>query len=383
MLLNIISLFTGFVCFALGLFFLSSKGNNSRINFYFKLILTLFGFIRFEFALETLGIISTPFSPLRSRTSFALFLAPVFYLFFDKLYRQEAPAKKDLLYFIPTILTILLIDFSLSFDLNTYKYVTSINYLLYFLSILFLSHHYLMKRKFNSQKTKYLQSIKFWAIINIFLLTSIMFIGVYLLFIIEDRYQVMQQFYKYSSFTWLFIIYYLFKNPFIIFGERYLINNIQISKKEDFKIWELKALKGIEKKDLSIYRNCKENIAAIILEISKLEHNEAIISKETLKIDYLARTIKIPKSHMEFIFKYHCYYSVNDYINLVKIKYVLRLLDSRYLDHKTINSLTEKALFTSRTAFFINFKKFVGVPITTYLNKIEACPERYLPYVYK
>ena len=143
----------------------------------------------------------------------------------------------------------------------------------------------------------------------------------------------------------------------------------------------LKINKKNRKKDLPLYKNCKDNIASLIFEIRKLEDNEAIISKETLKIDFLTKSLKTPKSHLEFVFKYHCHYSANEYANLIKIKYALRLIDAGYLNTKTINSLAEKTLFSARTTFFANFKKFIGIPITTYLNQTGATPEKYQIYV--
>lgn len=381
MLLNIISLFTGFISICLGVFILFNKENKSKTNFYFIIILLLFGFTRFEFTLETLGIINPIFNPLRFRSSFALFLIPVFYLFLDKIIKQQAQTIKDLYYFIPTISSLIIIEVSPFINLDTHKYISLINFLGYYLSIFYQFRTYFYIKKSDFQTTKYLQSVKTWTLMVLFLFTTIIILGITFLFVVENRIQIMQNFYKYSSFAWLFIFYYLFKNPIIIFGEQYLIKNIQISKKEDFLIWSLTANRKTEKKDLPLYKNCKDNIANLIFEIRKIEDNEAIISKETLKIDFLTKSLKAPKSHLEFVFKYHCQYSANDYVNLIKIKYALRLIDSGYLNSMTINALAEKTLFSARTTFFSNFKKFMGVPITTYLNQTGATPEKYQIYL--
>lgn len=381
MLLNIISLFTGFISICLGVFILFNKENKSKTNFYFIIILLLFGFVRFEFTLETLGIISTNINPLRFRASLGLILIPVLYLFLYKLIKQQAQSIKDLYYFIPTISSLIIIEVSPSINLDTHKYISLFYFSGYFLSILYQFRLYFYIKKSDFQTTKYLQSIKTWTLIVLFLFTAIIILGILLLFVVENKIQIMQNFYKYSSFAWLFIFYYLFKNPIIIFGEQYLIKNIQISKKEDFLIWSLIANRKIETKDLPLYKNCKENIATIIFEIRKLEDKESIVNKEALKIDFLAKTIQIPKSHIEFVFKYHCHYSANDYVNLIKIKYALKLIDSGYLNTKTINSLAEKTLFSARTTFFANFKKFIGIPITTYLNQTGVAPEKYQSYL--
>lgn len=362
-------------------FFLFNKENKSKTNFYFIIILLLFGLIRFEFSLETLGIISTNTNPLRFRASLGLILIPVLYLFLHKLIKQQAQSIKDLYYFIPTILSLIIIEISPIINLDTHKYISLINFAAYYLSILYQFRILFYIKKCDFQTTKYLQSIKAWFLIVLFFFTTIIILGITILFVVENRIQIMQNFYKYSSFIWLFIFYYLFKNPIIIFGEKYLINNILISKKEDFLIWSLTANRKTEEKDLPLYKNCKDNIANLIFEIRKIEDNELIISKETLKLDFLTKFLKTPRSHLEFVFKYHCQYSVNDYVNLIKIKYALRLIDSGYLNSMTINALAEKTLFSSRTTFFLNFKKFMGIPITTYVNQTGVTLEKYQIYL--
>jgi AraC-like DNA-binding protein len=381
MLLNILSLFIGFISICLGTFIWLNKQNKSKTKFYFIIILLLFGFIRFEFTLETLGIISNNLNPLKFRASPALVVIPVIFLFLSKLIKQKAPSVNDLYYFIPTVFVIILIEATTYINLEIYKYISIIYFTVYFFAISYQFQFYFYKKKFDYQTNKYLQSIKKMVLIFLLLLIIIIILVIMILFETGDRIQIMTNFYKYSSFIWLFVFYFFFENPIIIFGEQYLMQNIQISKKEDFLIWSLSAIKKIETKDLAVYKNCMDNITNIIFGIRKLEDNEAIVSREALKIDFLAKKTQIPKSHLEFVFKYHCHYSTNDYVNLIKIKYALSLIDSGYLNTMTINSLAEKTLFSARTTFFTNFKNFMGIPITTYINQTSIAPKKYQSYL--
>lgn len=381
MFLNLISLFVGLLSISLGLFILFHKEQKSKPNFYFIVILLLFGLIRVEFTLETLGIISNTLNPLKFRASIGLGLVSLLYFFLHKLINQQTASVKDLYYFVPSIFILLFIEFSKAINFATFKYISLFYFSAYFVSVLYQFRLYFFKKKLDFQTVRYLQSIKIWAILILLIFIVLFLLEISLLFTGGNKIQVMQNFYKYSSIAWLFIFYYLLKNPIIIFGEEYLIKNIQIKKKEDFIIWSLMALRKIEQKDLPLYKNCKDNISKLIFEIKKLENKEAFINKEAFKIDFLAKSIQTPKSHLEFVFKYHCHFSANDYVNLIKIKYALKLIDAGYLNSKTINSLVEKTLFNSRTTFFANFKKFMGIPITTYLNQTGASPEKYQAYL--
>jgi AraC-like DNA-binding protein len=381
MLLNIISLFTGFICFSLGIFILSNKYKNNKTNIYFILILIVFGLVRFEYALDALNITAYNFNLLKHKASFSALLIPIFYLFFDKLIKQKTVNIKDLYYFAPTILVIISTEFSLMMNSDFYKYTNSIYNLGYFSIILKQLHHYFYQKKFDLKTTKYLQSIKTWAIIMLLLLTFIVILGLLVSFIKEDKNEMIQGFYQYSTFAWLYIFYYMFRNPVIVFGEQYLMKHIEVANKEDFLIWSKIALQKIEEKDLSVYIKCKEQIQNHIFNIKRLELDDQLLNKQVLKLDFLSKHLSIPKSHLEFMFKYHCHYSTNDYINLIKIRYALRLIANGYLNDMTINSLAEKTLFSARTTFFINFKKFMGIPITIYLNQKGVVPEKFKIYV--
>lgn len=381
MLLNIISLFTGFVCFSLGFFILFNKDKNKKTNIYFIVILILFGLIRFEFTLETLNIIPYNFNPLKHKASSLALAIPIFYLFFDKLIKQDIANKKDLYYFAPAIFVIIITEISLIMNLDFFKYISLAYYIGYFLMILNQLYDYFYQKKFDLKTTKYLQSIKTWIMITLLLLSFILILGLLFLFIKEDKKEMIQGFYQYSSFAWLYIFYYMFTNPVIVFGEKYLMKHIDIVEKEDFLIWSKIELHKIEEKDLSVYNKCKEQIQNHIFNINRLELDDQLLNKQSLKLDFLSKHLSIPKSHVEFLFKYYCNYSTNDYINLIKIKYALRLIANGYLENMTINSLAEKTGFSARTTFFINFKKFIGIPITIYLNQKGVAPEKFKIYV--
>jgi AraC-like DNA-binding protein len=131
---------------------------------------------------------------------------------------------------------------------------------------------------------------------------------------------------------------------------------------------ELTYLLGVEQKDRKVYDVIFPKIDTILLDIQLLQKNISIISKTTLTTKTMAQELKIPKHHLDIIFKYYCHYSVNDFSNLIKINYAVLLIKKGYLKKHTVASLGEESLFNSRYTFSQNFKKFIGVSVSEYVT---------------
>jgi AraC-like DNA-binding protein len=173
-----------------------------------------------------------------------------------------------------------------------------------------------------------------------------------------------------SAFTslWLLVLIYMFKNPIVLFGESYLLKNIELNDPQEFLVWSRKPLKIVEEKDKIVYNTILKRIGFIIADIQILQKSDEILSTTTFTTDTLAKQLKIPRRHLEFVFKYFCHYSISDFGNLVKVNYAVSLINDGYLDSYTVESLGEKCLFNSRFTFSKNFKKFIGVSVSDFVN---------------
>jgi AraC-like DNA-binding protein len=217
------------------------------------------------------------------------------------------------------------------------------------------------------EKSNY-NTIRTW----VFLMTIITFLLVvysnYFLFSETKPRINLNVFYRFSSLLWLVTIIYMFRNPIIIFGEHHLIKSLQKNAHQDIVIWNTKPLRLIENKDRLLYSTIFNTIDSIILDIQKLQRSIPVISTTTLTAKTIAQELKIPKSHLDLVFKYYCHYSVNDFSNLVKVNFALTLINEGYLKSYTVASLGEKCLFNSRFTFSKNFKKFIGISVSDFVN---------------
>lgn len=343
-----------------------NPSRNHKTNIYFIVILILVGVQRFIYALEILGFVQDTYSPLKKNLRLGFFIVPVYYLFFKRLIQGFDKLKTELLHFIiPTVL----------FVINLLYINSVINRLLfliysslYFILILILLKDFIYRKNTSMLHRKSYREIKTWLILMIILTFVLIIYSNYFLFSESSSQITLGTFYKYSSSLWLLVLIYMFKNPIVLFGESYLLKNIELNDPQEFLVWSRKPLKTVEEKDKILYNNILKRIDFIIADIQILQKSDEMLSTTTFTADTLAKQLKIPRRHLEFVFKYYCHYSINDFGNLVKVNYAVSLINDGYLNSYTVESLGEKCLFNSRFTFSKNFKKFIGVSVSDFVN---------------
>ena len=369
MLLDIISLFTGFLFLFVILLMLINPIKGNKRNIYFILILFISGYHRFFNGFNSLSILHLDFTLLNNKPVIVFYIVPIYYLFFYRIMIMDFVIRKELLHFIfPTALLII-----------NYWYINfklySILYLFY--SIIYLIMLFVKVKTFFYTKNQTIlgkmnkKVIKTWLILMLVITVLNLVYSLFLSFSDVSNQNITRDYLKYSSLLWFLPFFYIFSNPVILFGEEYLLKNLKKLNYKDHLIWRKKPLKIIDENDKKLYENIFDKISMIILGIQSLQKSIPVVSKKTLTAKIIAEELNIPKKHVTFIFKYYCHYSVNDFSNLIKINYALTLINEGYLKEYTIESLGEKCLFKSRFTFSQNFKKFVGTSVSEYGNAIS------------
>ena len=167
-------------------------------------------------------------------------------------------------------------------------------------------------------------------------------------------------FYVVTSAVWFFLFGYIFLNPIILYGRIILLKSI-VQEESSFDIWKFNPTRPVEQKHLYIKTALIESSTDLIYKLIKIQEDDQLIKENNYSIDFLSSRLAVPKSHLIYLFNYHCTYRGNDYINLIKVLKAQRLLKAGYLEHKTIESLAQECNFNSRITFFKNFKKETGV----------------------
>ena len=366
MFLNVLSLLVGFLCLFVVLLMFLNPNPNRRTNGYLIVILMVVGLQRFLYSIEALGFTEIIFSPLKIKPILVFYIVTVYYLFFSRLINSTSSFKKELLHFIlPTVLIVVNFWY-VNYSLFSFFYL--LYSIVYFIFIVGKVREFFYRKNQSMLGKMSSQTIKTWLLLM--LAVSFLLIIYSNCFLFSDLYYkiILSEFYRYSSLIWFVILLYMFKNPVLIFGELNLLKSVQKNTPQDIIIWNAKPLRVIEDKDKLLYNAIVDKIDSLILDIQTLQKSVPIISSTTLTTKAIAQELKIPKSHLDLVFKYYCHYSVNDFSNLVKVNYALSLINDGYLKSYTVASLGEKCLFNSRFTFSKNFKKFIGVSVSDFVG---------------
>lgn len=365
MALIVLSLLVGFLCvFLVLLLSISRTAISFKANPYFTLILIIVGLQRFANALHGIELTTENFSILNKLPILAFYFVPIYYLFFIRQLKQFHSLKKELLHFLIPSIFLIINNWYVNFDLFGLIYI--IYSTAYFTVIILKLKNYILKKNVSIYENIEGRKIKSWLLLMF--ITSVVTLGFTFTIVLSglDFEISLSNFYVYTSLLWFLTLFYTFVNPVIIFGEKYFVKHIHDNSYKEFKIWSTKPIESIQSKDQKLYTSISLKLDAIILTIKKLQDQTKIISKETLTTKVIAQELKLPKSHIDLIFKYHCNYSVKEFSNLIKIKYALKLIRDGYLSNYTIESLSEKCLFNSRYTFYQNFKKYVGISVNEF-----------------
>jgi AraC-like DNA-binding protein len=90
-----------------------------------------------------------------------------------------------------------------------------------------------------------------------------------------------------------------------------------------------------------------------------------------LSISDLALKLKMPKSHLSFIFKYHSTISFSDFKKLIRIQDAIALIDDGYLKTNTFDSLSKEVGFSTYNTFYTAFKEVTSKAPQEYVNGLS------------
>jgi AraC-like DNA-binding protein len=299
-------------------------------------------------------------NPFEQSLLFAFFIPPIYYLFFEGLLHQKFSRKSLPLHFG---LSLLLVSLSLGLDWN--KSINQTVFLVYSsgysTGLIVLVWRYLTKRK-SQREQVYFKSIRVWAYL---MMVAFLLIYGFANFIygkaLEDTQEkVLGEFYGLTSFLWLFICFYLLRNPRILYGELRLLEHINAVVPEEIAIWRSKKKGQTDPQDLNVEKQIAPRLEALIFSLKSMEQawSEELLEVPSLKS--LSFQLDCPQSHLKYLFKYYGNFTFGEYVNVLRINYAITLIRKGYLLTHTIDSLSKKTLFVSGNTFYLNFKKLMG-----------------------
>ncbi|MFL9831166.1 AraC family transcriptional regulator [Flavobacterium sp. ST-87] len=127
----------------------------------------------------------------------------------------------------------------------------------------------------------------------------------------------------------------------------------------------------INNEDWQLKERVENNLPAYIrkVEIMALEH--FCFRNPCVSMRDFAIRLEIPKSHLIYLFKYHCSINFIEFKKTVRVYDTISLIESGYLNLNTIESLSEKTGFPSYSAFLISFKEITDVSPQEYNTIVQ------------
>ena len=356
MILDLISLLASFLCLIVVLMILQSVRFNKKINIPFIVIIIFVGMQRFQSSLTNLNLLDLK-SPFESFPFYSLFFIPLFLFFFKESVGDKSTSFKDLIHFILPIILIIFrkLEFLPGQISRLVFFIFTLSYWILILSII-IKYYKRTLSKYSFSKINFK-----WLILVFSNVSLIMFFLNYTVIYwkLNQTDMSLDKFYRGSSILWAVALLYLILNPVIVFGKDYLQNQL-ILKSKLFSSWSYKTIKKTETKDQILLKKVNKSIPELIYKLKLLEQDFNFLMQKKITTKSLSNKLKIPNSHLKFVFKYHCKLSFHEYFNLLKIALAIELIGQGFLNDRTIESLSDTCHFESRNTFYKNFKKFTG-----------------------
>jgi AraC-like DNA-binding protein len=111
-----------------------------------------------------------------------------------------------------------------------------------------------------------------------------------------------------------------------------------------------------------------------IAQIEAYMTDQEVFLNPKITLTQISATLQIPIKDLSYIINNHFEVRFNDYINQYRINYFSKMLNDAYLNNYTIDSLIQKAGFSSKSSFHAAFKKIHHCTPSQYiLNQKANC----------
>ena len=358
--------------------------NNIYVNTYLSLYFFL-GSLRFlMFALNSV-IINEPNIADYAFTTLAW---PLLFLYFKSLSynKQVINLKSDLKHLVLPIFLFILVCFKSYLREDVVITLTKLGVpivTIYTLGYCFWSYSLLKNNLWKKKSTfKPLQkkdiAIRKWSKFLFFLFTLIL-IRFLVNPIINQEFKFFStnnNFLAFGALMWIVVYVKLLTSPEFLFG--YEVFQDKINKyKIDFIVFDNQWNKPItfeitNKKDLILKAIINSKYIDYIESIENISQNTDLFLKQGVKAEDLANKMKIPKSHVVFIFKYYSKINFAGFKRNIRIKKAIQLIQDGYLTTNIMETLSKEIGFSTYSSFFKNFKETTGNSPLEYLQKVNG-----------
>jgi len=385
MLLNFFYLFTsifGFVViYLLGCKFKSKGNSNAYLIIFFFLSSIRFFFYGFTFVpFVSQKVIY--FDILFNVTSW-----PCLYLYFNNLLNNRNSIRlKEMFHFIiPLVLFFcfciksVVVSNIMELSKAAFFIVISLN-CFYFYSSYQLLLNNVWKRKSNILliNSQFIVLRKWTKLL--FLLFSLMSIRVLIKVVLNDLtfwYSNHNYYLWIGALFWTYLFLKIVTAPVLLYGYNLLQSRIKQYDQNTVtfnNLW-MASTQVLNVQDAVLKNRLTPKIQDYIIEIERVSLNTDLFLSNGLSLIDLANKLNIPKSHLFYVFKYHCKLSFSDFKKMIRIQKAVSMMGEGYLKTNTMEALAIEVGFSSYSPFFKSFKTITGESPHVYLKIKDTFPK--------
>jgi AraC-like DNA-binding protein len=307
-------------------------------------------------------------------------MPPILYLYFEDLVVEKKYSNKKLLHFIiqPLLIILLVVSYNLkkenhTFILNIFYNITRLSHLFYLTLGFILLYKHVWFRK---SDIKIVQAqnklIRNWTLFLYFSTLSVVLLRIIFRMIYFGSSEYNHNVIALPILPIIICLKFIL-TPELQYGYNFLNQNIEkaITKFVLPKLWNTE--KPVQEititRDLKLAEKLNGYTKKYIHQIENASFQSDIFRNTNLTIDDIAAHIKIPSSHINFIFKYHCNETFSDFKKIVRVHHAIKLLENNYLKTNTIESLSAEVGFITYNTFHVAFKNITGLTTQEYTKR--------------
>jgi len=304
------------------------------------------------------------------------FALPLLY-FKHLVFPKSRFGYKDLLHFVLPLLLFLENRLHLLENLIQVKLYAFIIFLIVAIIIYYTTVIYLFLRKHIWKKSSQLEMeteqtviLKRWTLVLfiVFTLMGVRFIVAMLS--LQDEGFVSDNYLLWVNlFAWFIAFMMILTSPSILNGYINTLTAERASNTNYASNWCLKPSSQITNvQDIQLSQKINNQLEDYFLQIDQCVKQEHFFRQSGPSINDFSLKLKIPKSHLSFIFKYHSKISFSDFKKMVRIQDSLALIEEGYLKTDTFDSLSKKVGFSTYNTFYIAFKEVTSMAPQEYFT---------------
>jgi len=215
------------------------------------------------------------------------------------------------------------------------------------------------------------------ALFILFVLLAIRLIGSYTYELLTQRMFVNMAFQPLHSVLWIIVYVVFFLNPEILYGLQrvQLLPNAMASDMEqiikpDFK-WRTLPKPIKNKMDAQLSIKMDQKINEIIKKLESKTSLRIIVKDPNINLDSLSEKLNIPKSHLQFVFRYYADFTFVAYRSKIRVFHAIAKMQDDFLSKNTMDALARECGFSSYNPFYAAFKAEMGTGPSEVLAKIK------------